>query len=51
MKVATYVAQARKMNHAAILARKAGNVTTACFAKELRIINMKHAAIAWINQR
>lgn len=51
MKVASYVAQARKMNHAAIHARKVGNTVTACFARELRIINMKHAAIAWINQR
>lgn len=51
MTSAALVAQARKMNHQAIAARKAGNMSTAAFARELRVINMHHAAIAWINGR
>lgn len=51
MTSAALVAQARKMNHAAIQARKAGNMGTAAFCRELRQINMLHAGMAWMQGR
>lgn len=51
MTTSSLVAQARKMNHAAIQARKAGNMATAAFCRELRQINMLHAGMAWMQGR
>lgn len=51
MTTASCIAQARKMNHAAIQARKAGRHVTAAMCRDFRIANMKQAAICWINGR
>lgn len=51
MTTASCIAQARKMNHAAIAARRLGHTATAELARQFRILNMFHAGVCQLNGR